>query len=75
MMSAFLDALGIAHENGLIAAEETPRPDDAKLAEAAAAIRQSFPGEDVQLYFSTLALQDPEVWGGLEKLAGPSDNS
>ncbi len=67
MMSAFLDALGIAHDNGLIAADETPRPDDAKLAEAAATIRQSFPAEDVQLYFSTLALQDPEVWGGLEK--------
>ena len=34
MMGAFLDALGIAHENGLIAADETPRPDAAKLAEA-----------------------------------------
>jgi len=70
MMGAFLDALGIAHENGLIAAEETPRPDDQKLAEAAATLRSAFPADDVSLYFSTLALQDPDVWSGLEKIRG-----
>src|SRR5262249_7191061 len=37
MMGAFLDALGIAHENGLIQ-EDSPAPDGAKLAPAAAEI-------------------------------------
>src|SRR5690242_5565453 len=34
LMAAFLDALGIAHENGLIADEEIPVPEQARLAEA-----------------------------------------
>jgi hypothetical protein len=68
MMGAFLDALGIPHENGLIAQEETPKPDADKLAAAAASLRSAFPEADVELYFSTLMLQDPETWGGLEPL-------
>jgi hypothetical protein len=28
-------------------------------------VTASFPAEDVQLYFATLVLQDPETWGGL----------
>ena len=39
MMGAFLDALGIEHENGLIAQEAAPQPDAEKLKTAAAAIR------------------------------------
>jgi hypothetical protein len=66
MMGAFLDALGIEHENGLIAAEETPKPDPEKLAAAAATLKEAFPVDDVRLYFDTLRLQDPETWGGLK---------
>jgi hypothetical protein len=65
MMGAFLDALGIAHENGLIAEDATPQPDAEKLKAAAATLREKFPVEDVKLYFSTLLLQDSETWGGL----------
>ena len=67
MMGAFLDALGIAHEDGLIQ-EENVKPDDAKLEAAAAKIRAEFPAEDVSLYLSTLLVQDPETWGGLKEI-------
>jgi hypothetical protein len=65
MMSAFLDELGITHENGLIAEETVAAPDAAKLSAAAKALAQKFPVEDVRLYFSTLVSQDPDTWGGL----------
>ena len=65
MMGAFLDALGIGHENGLIAEDATPQPDADKLKAAAATLREKYPIEDVNLYFSTLVLQDSETWGGL----------
>ncbi len=42
MMGAFLDALGIAHENGLIQ-EDTVKPDPEKVAPAADALRKQFP--------------------------------
>src|SRR6185503_9809069 len=58
MMGAFLDALGIAHENGLIK-DEGAKPDAAKVGPAAAQIAKQFPAEDVQLYFNTLLCQDP----------------
>jgi hypothetical protein len=64
MMGAFLDALGIAHENGLIK-DDAAKPDAAKLAPAAEQISKQFPAEDVRLYFDTLRCQDPETWGGL----------
>lgn len=64
MMGAFLDALGIAHENGLIQ-EENVKPDAAKMQAAVDGLRQ-FPRGDVQLYLNTLLSQDPETWGALE---------
>jgi hypothetical protein len=64
MMSAFLDALGIAHENGLIK-EDDVKPDPARLAPAAAEIAKAFDADDVSLYLNTLLCQDPETWGGL----------
>jgi hypothetical protein len=67
MMSAFLDALGIAHEDGLIKEDEV-KPDEAKLAPAAAAIAAAFPADDVSLYLNTLLCQDPETWGGLRDI-------
>src|SRR5688500_11082996 len=65
MMGSFLDALGIAHEEGVIAENETPSPTPEKLKEAAAAIGKAYPPEDVSLYLSTLLWQDPETWGAL----------
>jgi hypothetical protein len=65
MMGAFLDMLGIAHENGLINEENTIKPDAVKLKSAAADLSSQYPKEDVALYFSTLVSQDPETWGAL----------
>jgi hypothetical protein len=68
MMAAFLDALGIAHEEGLIADEEIQPPSAERLRDAARAIGASHPTEDVTLYLSTLMWQDPETWAGLAEL-------
>jgi len=65
MMGAFLDALGIAHENGLIKEDEV-RPDPVKIGPAAAQMAEKFPPETVSLYFNTLLCQDPETWKGLQ---------
>ena len=65
MMAAFLDALGIKHEDGLIAEETVARPDMEKLRAAVADLATKFPAEDVSLYFSTLVSQDPDTWGEL----------
>jgi hypothetical protein len=66
MMGAFLDALGIAHENGLIK-EDSVKPDAEKVGPAAAQIAKEFPPDDVRIYLSTLVCQDPETWGALEE--------
>jgi hypothetical protein len=65
MMGAFLDALGIAHENGLIQEDEV-KPAAEKIAPAAAQIAQQFPADDVSLYLNTLLCQDPATWGALK---------
>ena len=65
MMGAFLDALGIKHEGGMIADEEMSPPAPDRLKAAAASLAASYPADDVALYLSTLMWQDPETWGAL----------
>jgi hypothetical protein len=67
LMGAFLDALGIKHENGLIE-EDSVKPDQTKLAPAAQRLSAEFPAEDVTLYLKTLLCQDPDTWGGLKDI-------
>ena len=69
MMGAFLDGLGIKHEDGLIDTEDVPKPEPATLETSAKAIVGAYPAEDVRLYFATLLMQDPETWAGLEQYA------
>jgi hypothetical protein len=64
MMGAFLDALGIAHENGLIE-DDAVKPEPEKLGSAVATLAAGYPADDVRLYLNTLLCQDPETWGGL----------
>jgi hypothetical protein len=64
MMGAFLDALGITHENGLIQDDDV-KPDPEKIAAAAEAIGKKYAPEQVSLYLNTLLCQDPETWGAL----------
>lgn len=65
MMGAFLDALGIAHENGVIQ-EDDVKPDAAKIPAAVEAIAAKHSREDVWLYLNTLLAQDPATWHGIE---------
>ena len=67
MMGAFLDALGIKHENGVIQ-EDDVKPDDSKLAPAVDAIEKAYPAEDVSLYLNVLLCQDPGTWGELRPI-------
>ncbi|MEW5983101.1 MAG: hypothetical protein AB1806_12140 [Acidobacteriota bacterium] len=69
MLGAFLDALGIRHDHGVI--EEVPAepPGLDRLASAVAAISAAFPASDVRLYLRTLAAQDPGTWRHLRELA------
>jgi hypothetical protein len=69
MLAAFLDALAIPHEDGLIAEGARDAPDAARLREAAAALLAQFPPADVRTYFLTLAVQDPDTWGALGPIA------
>jgi hypothetical protein len=68
MMGAFLDALGVKHENGLIADETLAAPEKEKLQTAVNALTAAHPADDVALYLSTLVWQDPETWGTLAEL-------
>jgi len=74
MMGAFLDALGVKHDNGLIE-DDAVKPDVSKIAVAAAEIAAKFPSENVSLYLNTLLCQDPETWGGLADVPQLQDAS
>lgn len=66
MMGAFLDALGIAHDDGLIKDESPTSPDAATLDAGVKALAAAFPKADVARYFWALLWQDPDTWGGLK---------
>jgi len=68
MMGSFLDALGVAHEEGIIADEEMKPPSPETLKKAAATLGASYPADDVALYLSTLMWQDHETWGAPAEL-------
>jgi hypothetical protein len=68
LMAAFLDALGIAHDNGLIAEEQVAPPSVEALTSAVAKVRESFDAAEVDLYLRTLAALDNETWAGLSSL-------
>lgn len=68
MMGAFLDALGITHEEGLITEENVTKPEPEKLRAAVADLASKYPADDVSLYLSTLVSQDPDTWGDLADL-------
>ena len=64
MMGAFLDALGIPHDDGLIR-DDAVTPDAVALGTAAAQIASQYPPDTVSLYLNTLLCQDPQTWGAL----------
>ena len=66
LMGAFLDALGIAHDNGLITAEQVEPPSREQLATAVSTVKDSFEATDVVLYLKTLAALDNQTWANME---------
>lgn len=69
MMASFLDALGVAHEDGLISVEALALPSEDRVRQAATDLSAAYPARDVALYLSTLVTQDPDTWGPLADLA------
>ena len=66
LMGAFLDALGIAHEEGLITADEVPPPEADAINAAVTRVKATFPPEDVILYLRTLAALDGDTWAQID---------
>jgi hypothetical protein len=68
LLSAFLDSLGLAHEDGVLTDEGEAQPIAEEPARrAVAALAASFPRAEVVTYLNALWLQDPERWGVLER--------
>jgi hypothetical protein len=68
LLGAFLDALGLPHENGVLKEEGEGAPlDEGQLRNALAALA-AFPPSEVETYLNTLWLQDPERWEALTKV-------
>lgn len=66
----FLDAAGVAHENGNIPDElELPYADAARVERAVAAVRAAH-GDDGEHYLRTLARYSRAAWPGIEGLVG-----
>ncbi len=71
LLAAFLDALGITHEEGMLADDaEFPPPDEAAARGALAQLTGRFDADAIRVYWNALWLQDRERWGALE-LAAP----
>jgi hypothetical protein len=69
LLGAFLDALGLPHEDGILKEEaDSAPPVDAARARAALAALTAFPPDEVRTYLNTLWLQDPERWQALDQL-------
>ena len=66
MLGAFLEALQVPQQNGVIDENFELEPfDTEKLAAAARGLRERFPADEVEIYLATLVAMDPEIWKGL----------
>jgi hypothetical protein len=66
MLGAFLEALGIPHEGGLITDGTTVTlPTGAKLSAAIEGLVKQYPAREVLIYLVALVAMDPETWNGL----------
>jgi len=69
MLTAFLDAVGLPHEDGILKEEADAIPlDGARLRAGADALKGKFEEPAVRTYLNTLWLQDSDRWAGLEAL-------
>jgi hypothetical protein len=65
MMTAFLNALGVANDNGLITAENVAAPEPDQLRAAVGQLSE-FPADAVSLYLRTLSAVDEDTWKNLD---------
>jgi hypothetical protein len=72
LMSAFLDGLGIAHDNGLITEEQVAPPPVDAIRPVVETLKDAFDPADVELYLRTLTALDGETWTHLSELLQPS---
>ena len=61
LVTGFLDATGVEHEDGMLETLETNQPDPAKIADAVKELDGKFEPEDVTLYLALCAEQWPSV--------------
>lgn len=72
LLGTFLDALGLAHEDGVLKEEgEVPAVSREAAAAGLAALRAKHALPEIRAYLNTLWLQDPERWRVLEDLPEP----
>jgi hypothetical protein len=71
MLIAFLDALGLAHEDGLLKDEATQAISLEDLKKACASIATESPSA-IRIYLNTLWLQDPDRWANAKDVLGAS---
>ncbi|HSD28837.1 MAG TPA: hypothetical protein VLL75_16165 [Vicinamibacteria bacterium] len=72
LLRAFLDAMELPHEDGILKeeAEEGPPPAAGAIRTALPAMA-SFPKDQVSVYLNTLYLQDPGRWAALTEVDAP----
>jgi len=61
IITGFLDATGVDHEDGMIEDPANDRPDPTKVSAAVASLDETHPPEDVTLYLSMCAEQWPDI--------------
>ncbi len=69
MLSAFMDALAIPHQQGLIEGETPAPPSVEALVPAIRQLVERFGSDEVRRYLSILGAQDPVTWSGLGEAA------
>ncbi len=71
LLGAFLEALGLPHEDGVMKDDaDATALDPARVEAAARDLAERFPKQQVATYFNVLLLQDPERWTALEATQG-----
>jgi hypothetical protein len=65
LLAAFLDALEVPHDDGMIQQDVDPDLPVERLASAAAGLYQNFDEAEVDLYLASLLALDPDTWSGL----------
>jgi hypothetical protein len=67
MLSAFLELLGIPHEDGILKEEaaQLPPPDEERAEAAVREMGKRFPAREIEIYLNALWLQDPIHWRAL----------